>query len=261
MPPLLRGQLSGVTEVYFYAAQSKPSTILVSAADEAIRTWIIQTRTLRNTIWTSQKRKPIEPTATSNPLGPLLKKSSSKQNKKSRLHPPLEQFAEFLNGVEAVGAFFSRRLTNSRATGADKTEVWFVWAALVLTILRTSNIWDKEASKKQLSQRSLMLVDRLQTTLIESYDMLIRADQKGISPVKMPFKHGESLQKAIRHAAKFAEEHSEDQLFAHLVLGSSILFWWELEETTKDLLKTDGLRTQIRRAINSRRVVSRTGQH
>ena len=254
VPETVRTQLSGVTELYFYAAHVSQKTIPVSTAKDAIGTWMFHTRNLRNLVWPKERQKIItdfEPRSFDS-----LLKHLCPSNKKSRLYPPLEQFADFLNSAECIGNFFSSRCTDISACGVEKAELWFVWAALIIALCNADGLITVRKSNRAFSTGFLMLITKLQTSLIESHELCARTDN-ALSHIRMPVKTGESLKKALRQSLAISRAHTVDQLFANMALSWS-LRWWDFDYVKIDIAKMDALRRSLQSVMNIRRSSSRT---
>lgn len=143
--PQLREQLSGITMIYA-AAQMPRSTRPLSEVIQEIDLWRRQTEVLIKNVWASDLKT----------YKPNTKKLNLKQISETYFrfaqnivtpNYPLVQLAHFLEGAVAVSNYFIGLLKDPQFKGERKTELWLVWAALIITCCRDSGIEVQKPNK------------------------------------------------------------------------------------------------------------------
>jgi len=218
IPRKLRGQLSALTMLYLIASYTPHREVSISKVRKDIDLWADRTRDLRKSIWSGVQSKPA-PTNLKKIMGEYF---HLRQGFHSGLFP-LAHLAQLLDGAEAIGRFFSTTFQSTKTTASKTTELWLIWAAVVIALCRSNRISIEQKQKKGLRAGFLLLLDRLQATLtasdIDFPTDISRAKNKALP--KPSIKMGESLQKSARQALKVAEENPVNDLAWQLIFRST----------------------------------------
>jgi hypothetical protein len=212
-----------------YAATQIPrSTRPLLEVVREIDLWRGQTKGLKNKVWDSGLK-----TARPNTDKLTLKQISEKYFRfsKNLMTPnyPMSQLAHFLEGAVAISNYFIKLLKNPRFKSERKTELWLVWAALVIACCRESGIKVQKPNRKELSPGFVVLLCELQKTLPAPKKISAQKTPDGKSPPKrpelharspmsIPFKTGASLAKNAKRAFAIAEDNPTADLFVLLTM-------------------------------------------
>jgi len=220
----LREQLSGITMLYAMSQISRPSRSLSAVVNE-IDLWCRLTDRLRTRIW-DVRTQPARHPAGPGTLRVIFEDHFSPSENLISKNYPLGQFATFLDGFAKVGRHYVARLKDRRFRSGHETELWLVWAALLLVLCRRAEIPIKRP--KGLNPGIAVLFAKLQETLSSAKDPSVAAratstERPGLhtkSVTRIPLKAGASLTKNINRAIALADDESAADHFLLLILWS-----------------------------------------
>jgi hypothetical protein len=227
----LREYLSAITMTYAAAAKMPRSTRSITGIVQEIDLWQRQTKALIKKVWNG----PIRPKTITENL--TLKQISQEyfqfpENLILSASYPLSRFAYFLEGVVAVSSYFIRLLEDPAFKGEPKTQLWLIWAAMIIKRCQDSGIEvtksKTEGRKQNKNQRELnpgfiFLLRKLQDTLTFPNDKNLASvtTQSHIrSSIGVPFKRGDSLTKNAKRALVLAEKTDVEHLLILYLMWS-----------------------------------------
>lgn len=233
LPTDLRQKLSGITMLYA-AAQSPRSTRPLSEVTKEIDLWRRQTEVLIKNVW-DVGLITARPKTDKMTLIQISEKYLRFSQNILTANYPMSQLAHFLEGAVAVSNYFISLLKSSQFKSDRKTELWLVWAALVIACCRESGIQVQKPNRKELNPGFVVLLDKLQKTLPTLKNVSAQNTADGVftrkrptkhvrSPTGVPFKTGVSLSKNAKRAFAVAAGTSIADLYLLLsvwVLGLS----------------------------------------
>jgi hypothetical protein len=231
LPSELRNQLSEATRIFALSASPVRTDDSITKVTTDLRVWTRRTRTLRNKVWSSRTRAGEAPDLSK--LQTILKQYFvGPRNPQSTMFP-LAHLAQYLEGAEAIGNYFLRKLEQPDLVTNRQTELWLVWAALIIALCRKSNIQVTHATKSnQIQPFIVALLEQLQKTLADFSNR--KAAAKPASAEKQQNKfhikagnQNESLRKNANRALRIANDDPIDQLRTLLITWT--IGWLEAE--------------------------------
>jgi hypothetical protein len=224
----LRDKITIFTMTFAMGAYGSPVT--TTKLKSSIDLWKRRTQYLRNQIAPSSGNK--------NKLKKLTRRSFREQfdlNKLKRplsYNEPLAFFKFILDAAVAAADVTLKEISNSKYTGARKTEMWSAWVALVILTLQRYGI---PILKTHNSGKH-----RIEPAFID----FVEALQKTLPMERQRRRKKESLKKGIQDVAKLVVDADYGALYM-LLLGWSILHRPSFHKELIRLLRNDLLALQL----------------
>jgi hypothetical protein len=259
LPPNLKTQLVIITEIYAYSQITSAETVAAADIVNDLTLWCDRTAALRIKIGGAPAPNPI--TKRPKALAEIRQKYHRSDNVTSAFFS-LASLTRHLDGAEAIGRHFIEKFSSSHFKGLRKTEMWLVWAALVIALCRAAKLPIENLARKELLPGLIVLLEKLQSSLL----------LRGIDPSKgnagstlnrVPIKTGTSLRKNAKRAERIAKDDPVDDLYTLLLFWS--LGWSEFgrrESHRKDNLKLVMIRLNKElRSIPLKADIAQYGRH
>lgn len=236
LPPTLKKQLVGITQIYAYSQITSGETVAAADIVKDLTLWCDRTAALRLEIGGPPAPNPI--TKRPKTLAEITRKYL-RLDKVTSAFFPLASLTRHLEGAEVIGRHFIETFSSSHFKGLRKTEMWLVWAALVIALCRAAKLPIENLARKELLPGLIILLEKLQRTLQLKKICLSNNKTAELSTSKrMPLKTGISLRKNAKRAQRIAKDDPVEDLYTLLLLWS--LGWSEFgrrKNHRKDNLK------------------------
>lgn len=188
----------------------------LSSVIQEIELWRKRTAYLRSSVWLSEPREaPQLPPA----IGTVVQSHFKPAVSKSRLEEPLDYFALFLDGVTFVADQYLKELADPDFKSIRTTDLWVVWAALIIHSLTIHGVPVGEISPRG---GIVALFTVLQDAILE-----LRENSRTSSTKKSPragykaVKRRTSLPKGIRTALSVSDRFSFEEVLAAFLSWST----------------------------------------